>query len=58
MNLMVKFQMAMAYKGSLVELPLFGTYWVYERVYNLGNHLVITIKNVTYIYLLASVHLG
>ena len=33
--------MAMAYKGSLVELPLFGTYWVYEHVYNLGNHLVI-----------------
>ena len=31
----------MAYKGSLVELPLFGTYWVYEHVYNLGNHLVI-----------------
>ena len=32
--------MAMAYKGSLVELPLFGTYWVYEHpvehVYNLG----------------------
>ena len=25
----------MAYKGSLVELPLFGTYWVYEHVYNL-----------------------
>ena len=39
----------MAYKGSLVELPLFGTYWVYEHVYNFGNHLVITIKNVTYI---------
>ena len=34
--------MAMAYKGSLVELPLLGTYWVYEpHVYNLGNHLVI-----------------
>ena len=34
--------MAMAYKGSLVELPLFGTYWVYEpHVYNLGNQLVI-----------------
>ena len=31
----------MAYKGSLVELLLFGTYWVYEHVYNLGNHLVI-----------------
>ena len=32
----------MAYKGSLVELPLLGTYWVYEpHVYNLGNHLVI-----------------
>ena len=30
----------MTYKGSLVELPLFGTYWVYEHpvehVYNLG----------------------
>ena len=24
--------MAMAYKGSLVELPLFGTYWAYEQV--------------------------
>ena len=23
----------MAYKGSLVELPLFGTFWVYEHVY-------------------------
>ena len=34
--------MAMAYKGSLVELPLLGTYWVYEpHVYNLGSHLVI-----------------
>ena len=34
--------MAMAHKGSLVELPLLGTYWVYEpHVYNLGNHLVI-----------------
>ena len=21
----------MAYKGSFVELPLFGTYWVYEH---------------------------
>ena len=32
----------MAYKGQLVELPLFGTYRVYEpHVYNLGNHLVI-----------------
>ena len=31
----------MAYKGSLVELLLFETYWVYEHVYNLGNHLVI-----------------
>ena len=35
----------MANKGSLVELPLFGTYWVYEHqvehVYNLDNHLVI-----------------
>ena len=44
----------MAYKSSLVELPLFGTYWVYEHVYNLGNHLVIQstiVKNVTYIYL-------
>ena len=40
----------MAYKGSLVELPLFGNYWIYEHVYNLGNHLAITIKNVTYIY--------
>ena len=40
----------MAYKGSLVELPLFGTYWVYEpHVYNLGSHHVITVKNVTYI---------
>ena len=28
-------------KGSLVELPLFGTYWVYELGYNFGNHLVI-----------------
>ena len=33
--------MAVASKGSLVELLLFGTYWVYEHVYNLGNHLVI-----------------
>ena len=33
--------MAMAYKGSLIELPLFGTYWVYKYVYNVGNHLVI-----------------
>ena len=33
--------MAMAYKCSLVKLPLFGTYWVYEHVYNLGSHLVI-----------------
>ena len=44
----------MAYKSSLVELPLFGTYWVYEHVYNLGNHLVIQsriVKNVTHIYL-------
>ena len=41
--------MAMAYKGSLVELPLFGTYRVYEHVYNFGNHLVMAIKNVTYI---------
>ena len=40
----------MAYKGSLVELPLFGNYWIYEHVYNLDNHLAITIKNVTYIY--------
>ena len=31
----------MAYKGSLVELLLLGTYWVYEHVYNLGNYLVI-----------------
>ena len=31
----------MAYKCSLVKLPLFGTYWVYEHVYNLGSHLVI-----------------
>ena len=31
----------MAYKGSLVKLLLFGTYWLYEHVYNLGNHLVI-----------------
>ena len=33
--------MAMAYKGSLVELLLFGTYWVYEHVYSLGNYLII-----------------
>ena len=34
--------MAMTYKGSLVELPLLGTYWVHQpHVYNLGNHLVI-----------------
>jgi len=49
----------MAYKGSLVELLLFGTYWVYEHVYNLGNHLVQSlnsIKNVMYIYLLVSMH--
>ena len=43
--------MAMAYKGSLVELPLFGTYWVYEHpvepVYNLGSPCN-SIKNVTY----------
>ena len=43
--------MVMAYTGSLVELPPFGNYWIYEHVYNLGNHLAITIKNVTYIYL-------
>ena len=36
MNSLAKCEMAMAYKGSLVELPLFGTYWVYEHVYNLG----------------------
>ena len=44
----------MSYKSSLVELPLFGTHWVFEHVYNLGNHLVIQstiVKNVTYIYL-------
>ena len=46
----------MAYKGSVVELPLFGTYWFEEHVYSLGNHLVITINNITYIYLLASMH--
>ena len=43
----------MAYTSSLVELPLFGTHWVYEHVY-MGNHLVIQsriVKNVTYIYL-------
>ena len=33
--------MAVAYKCKLVKLPLFGTYWVYEHVYNLGSHLVI-----------------
>ena len=49
--------MAMAYKGSLVELLLFGTYWVYEHVYNLGNHAPCNpIKNVTYTYLLANMH--
>ena len=26
-NSTIKCQMAMAYKGLLVELPLFGTYW-------------------------------
>ena len=31
----------MAYKGSLVELPLFGTYWVYKHIIIPGNHLVI-----------------
>ena len=31
----------MAYKRSLVELLLFGIYWVYEHVYNLDNNLVI-----------------
>ena len=31
----------MAYKGSLVELLLFGTYCVWEHVYIVGNHLVI-----------------
>ena len=32
----------MAYKGSLVELSVFGTYRVYEpHVYNFGNPLVI-----------------
>ena len=31
----------MAYKGSIVELLLFGTHWVYKHVYNVGNHLVI-----------------
>ena len=46
----------MAYKGSLAKLPLFGTYWVYEHVYNLGNHLVITIKTITYICLFISMH--
>ena len=40
-NSLIKCQLAMAYKGSLVELPLFGTYWIYEHVYNLDNHLVI-----------------
>ena len=39
---LIKCQMAMAYKGSLVEMPPLGTYWVYEpHNYNLGNHLVI-----------------
>ena len=33
--------MAMAYKGSLVELLLFGIYCVWEHVYFVGNHLVI-----------------
>ena len=33
--------MAVAFKGSLVELPLFGTYWVYEHIYIWDNHLVI-----------------
>ena len=36
-----KCQTAMAYKGSLVELLLFGTYCVWEHVYIVGNHLVI-----------------
>ena len=31
----------MVYKGSLVELLLFGTYCVWEHVYIVGNHLVI-----------------
>ena len=44
----------MAYEGSFVDMPLFGTHWVPEHVYNLGDHLVITIKNVTYICLLAT----
>ena len=44
----------MAYKGSLVELLLFGTYWVYEHVYRQLPYN--PIKNVMYINLLASKH--
>ena len=33
----------MAFEGSFVDMPLFGTHWVSEHVYNLGDHLVITI---------------
>ena len=33
-----------------------GTDWVKESVYSLGNHLVIKIKNLTYIFPLANKH--
>ena len=47
-NSVIKCHIALANKGSIVELPL-ATYWVKEHVYNLGNHFVITTKNATYI---------
>ena len=43
----------MAYKGSLVELHLSE---LIGSKSNLGHQLVITNKNVTYVYVLARMH--
>ena len=48
-NSLIKYQIAMAYKGSFVELPWNLLGLIERHVYNLGYHPVITIKNVTYI---------
>ena len=49
--------MTVANKGSLVE-NLLRTLWVKKHVYNMGHHIVITTKNVTYIGLFANMHLS
>ena len=41
---------------TCLAAPFWNLLGLSQHVYNLGNHLVITIKNVTYIYLLASMH--